>query len=68
MHKSALKVMSPILLCWPTTSELDVGVMAVEVESSSQYSFTFCFCVTDSGRGSSLTQQCRKQTWNSIPP
>jgi hypothetical protein len=26
------KVMPPILLCWPTTSEANAGVMAVEVE------------------------------------
>jgi len=31
---AALKVMPPILLCWPTTSELDVGGMAVETEPS----------------------------------
>jgi len=28
------KVMPPISLCWPMTSEEDVGVMAVEVEPS----------------------------------
>lgn len=26
------KVMSPILLCWPTVSEADVGGLAVEVQ------------------------------------
>ena len=26
------KAMPPILLCWPTTSEVDVGGMAVEVK------------------------------------
>ena len=31
---AAPKVMPPILLCWPTTSEVDVGGMAVEVEPS----------------------------------
>lgn len=34
----ALKVISPILLCWPTLSEADVG-MAVEAELSQ-------YCVT----------------------
>jgi len=31
--------MSPILLCWPTKLEADVGDLAVEVELSRQYSF-----------------------------
>jgi len=30
--------MPPILLCWPTMSEADVGDMAAEVEPSRQYS------------------------------
>ena len=29
---AALKVMSPTLLYWPMTTEVDVGGMAVEVE------------------------------------
>jgi hypothetical protein len=33
---SALKVMYPILLCWPTMLEADAGGMAVEVEPSCQ--------------------------------
>ncbi len=32
--RAALKVMPPILLCWPMMSEVDVGGMAVEVEPS----------------------------------
>ena len=36
--RAALKVMTPILLCQPMTSEVDVGGMAVEVEPSRQYS------------------------------
>jgi len=32
----APKLMTPILLCWPTTSEADVGDMVVEVETSRQ--------------------------------
>ena len=39
--RAALKVMLPILLCWPMTSEVDVGGMAVEVESSQQGSTLF---------------------------
>jgi hypothetical protein len=27
-------IMTPILLCWPTTSEADVSDMAVEVETN----------------------------------
>ena len=49
--KAALKVIPPILLCWPTTSNADVGGMAVEVEPSCQYSITLCCCVTDGSRG-----------------
>ena len=44
------KVMSPILLCWPTTSQADVGGMAGEVEPSHQYPVTFCCRVTDGSR------------------
>ena len=47
----ALKVMPPVLLCWPRISEMYVGGMAVEVESSHQCSVKFCFCVTDGSRG-----------------
>jgi len=36
--------MLPILLCWPVTSEVDVGGIAAEVESSCQYLTTFCCC------------------------
>ena len=32
--RSALKVMPAILLCWPMTSEVDAGGMAVELELS----------------------------------
>ena len=39
--RAAVKVMPPILWCQPTTSEADVGVMAVEVEPSHQYSIHF---------------------------
>ena len=40
-----------ILLCWPTTSEVDVGRLAVESESSHQHSITCGFCVTDDSGG-----------------
>ena len=43
----ALEVMPPILLCWPTTLEVDVGGVAVE----SEHLITFCSCVTDDNRG-----------------
>ena len=49
--RAAPKVMPPILLCWPMTSEVDVGGMAVEVEPSRQYSVKFCCCATDDSRG-----------------
>ena len=48
--KAAPKVMPPVLLCWCTTSEVDVGGMAVEIESSHQHSMTYCCCVTDGSR------------------
>ena len=32
--------MPPISLCWSTTSEADIGGMAVEVESFPQHSIT----------------------------
>jgi len=44
------KVMSQILLRWPTTSEVDAGGMAVGVEPSYQYSTIFCCHVTDDSR------------------
>ena len=47
----ALKVMPPILLCCPTSSEVDVGVMAVETEPSHQYSITCCCRVTNGSGG-----------------
>ena len=45
------KVMPPILLCWPMTSEANVVDMAVEVEPSRQYSVKFCCRATDDSRG-----------------
>jgi len=49
--RAAPKVMPPILLCWPTMSETNVGGMAVEVEPSHQYPIMFCCHVTDGSRG-----------------
>ena len=45
-----MKLIFSILLCWFTTSELDVGGVAVEVEPSHQYSIIF-FLLTDGSRG-----------------
>jgi len=67
--RTALKVISPILLCWPTMSESDVGGMAVEVEPSHLYSIIFLLpCNRWQWRGS-LTKWCltQKRGW-SIPP
>ena len=63
---AALKVMSFILLCGPTTSEIDVGGMAVEAEPSLQYSIIFCCHVTDGSKGqsdrmASVMEVCKKQ-------
>ena len=49
--KIALKLMPPISWCRPTTSEVDVGGMAVEVEHSHQYPITFCCHASNSSRG-----------------
>ena len=48
--RGALKVMPPILLYLPVTSEADVGGIALQVELSRQCSITFCCCVTDDRR------------------
>ena len=48
--RAALKVMPPILLCWPMTSEADGGGRAVEIEISHECSVTFCCHVTDGRR------------------
>ena len=42
--RDALKVMPPILIRWPTTSEMDVGDMAVEAEPSCQYCYILLSC------------------------
>jgi len=47
----ALILMTPILLCWLTMSEADVGDMAVEVEPSRQYTVKFCCHAIDDSRG-----------------
>jgi len=38
----APKVMTPTLLCWPTTLEVDVHSMATVAELSCQYYIEFC--------------------------
>jgi len=48
--RAALEVMPPNLLCWPMTSEVNVGDIAEEVEPSHQYSIIFCCDVTDGSR------------------
>jgi len=49
------KVMPPILVLWPPTSEVNGGGMAVEVELSQQYSITF-FC--------HMTYSSREAVWH----
>lgn len=41
--RGAPKVMVPISLCWPTTSEVDFGCMAVQSEPFCQYQLNFVF-------------------------
>ena len=43
---AALKVMPPVLFCWPRMSEVLDGGMAVEAEPSRQRSVEFCCCAT----------------------
>lgn len=42
------KVIPPILLCWPTVSEVDLGGISVDTY---QNSITFCYHVKDGSRG-----------------
>ena len=49
--RAAPKLISPIFLCQPMTSEIDLGGIVVKMESSLQNSVTFCFCIWDSSRG-----------------
>ena len=58
------KVMSPILLCWPMTSEADIVGKAVGVEPSPQYPVTFCCHERDSSRGDHLTKW--QLTWKCV--
>ena len=66
--RSALEVMPPILLCWPTTLETDVGVMAVETEPSHHYYYICCHAgavwQNDVWHGSAY----KTKMWNLIPP
>ena len=48
--RAALKVMPPLLLCWPLMSEADVGDVAVEVEPSYQRSIACCCCAPNGSR------------------
>ena len=41
--KVALKITSLVLFCWPMSSEVDVGGVAVELEPSHQDSITIHF-------------------------
>ena len=48
--RAAPKVMPPILLWWPLTSEVNIGGMTVEVEPFHQSSVTSCCCVAAGSR------------------
>ena len=49
--RAAPEVMHPILWCWPTTPEADIGGMTVEVEPSHQCSVTVYCHASDGSRG-----------------
>lgn len=51
MQQVVLKMMSPILRCWPTMSEADGSDMGVEAEASHQCSAICCCLVTDGSTG-----------------
>lgn len=62
LWRAALRVMPPMLLCWPPASELDVSSVAIEVECSCHYSITFCFCAIYAyeAKGWNWILPCRK--------
>ena len=72
--RDAPKVMPPILFCWPTTSEADIGGMAVETEPSQKYPITFCCCARAGNRGAVWQSDARHgsvygaKVCNWIPP
>lgn len=49
--RATLKVLPPVLLRWPVTSEADAGDLAVEVDPSRQYPVKSYCCVRDSSGG-----------------
>jgi len=61
--RAALKVMTPILCYWPSTSEVDVANMAVKVEPSHQYSIMCCHSATCGSRQAVYAMQL---TWKGI--
>jgi len=48
--RAAPEIISPILLCWPMTSEANADGLAAEAEPFCQYSSVFYFHATDSSR------------------
>ena len=72
--KATPKVMHSILLCWPTTSEVNIGGTAAEDEPSHQYSIQFLCCETGGSReaiwqdGIWHGSAYEAKVWNLIPP
>ena len=66
------KAMPPILFCWPTVSETDVGGMAVVMESSHQCPIMLCCHGTGGSRGalwqSDVWLLYGAKGWDWIPP
>jgi len=48
---AALKIIPPVLLCWPTTSKANGGGMVIEPEPSCLYSIMFHCRETGGSRG-----------------
>ena len=71
--KTVLKVTPPILWCWPTKSEADVGGTAVEIEPFYRYCITICCCATGGSRGAIWQNgvwhrsMYEAKVWNWIP-
>ena len=60
-HEAAPKLMPPILLCWPTTPEVDVGSMVVDAKPSHQYSI--CCDARNSSRDQIVDESTVGSEW-----
>jgi len=66
IYDGCSKINAFYLIILSTTSEADVGGMAVEVKPSHQYSFTFCCCATDFMKEGDVLVKNREESWNMV--